>query len=213
MAEIKIEKKKPVWPWILLVLIILAAIAYFVYTNNNDDDYQDDVDTEEIDDMNDNTLKDSIIYEDTMDNPDSFMLVTQYSESIKDSTRIGTDSTYTKTALYNLAKAVTSKATQYNLGNSKALEDLKSFTSQMDGITNSTMPKATGINKNLKTVSMNIVSVLEIIQTKTFSVLQKEVSDLKQTANKITTMSLDKQKTALQTFFRKANEVLNNMNS
>ncbi len=29
MAEIKIEKKRPVWPWILIVLIILGVVAYF----------------------------------------------------------------------------------------------------------------------------------------------------------------------------------------
>jgi hypothetical protein len=31
MAEIKIEKKKPVWPWILLVLILAAVIYFFVF--------------------------------------------------------------------------------------------------------------------------------------------------------------------------------------
>lgn len=41
MAEIKIEKKKPIWPWILLILILLAAVYYFWYYNerqiNNDE--------------------------------------------------------------------------------------------------------------------------------------------------------------------------------
>lgn len=35
MAEIKIEKKKPIWPWILVILIILAAIYFFWYYNDN----------------------------------------------------------------------------------------------------------------------------------------------------------------------------------
>lgn len=30
MAEIKIEKKKPVWPWIAAVLII-GAIIYYIF--------------------------------------------------------------------------------------------------------------------------------------------------------------------------------------
>lgn len=29
MAEIKIEKKNPIWPWILVGVIILALILYF----------------------------------------------------------------------------------------------------------------------------------------------------------------------------------------
>jgi uncharacterized membrane protein len=30
MAEIKIEKKKPVWPWIIALLLI-AAVVYYVF--------------------------------------------------------------------------------------------------------------------------------------------------------------------------------------
>lgn len=39
MAEIKIEKKKPIWPWILLLLLIGAVVAFFAL--NNDDDHND----------------------------------------------------------------------------------------------------------------------------------------------------------------------------
>lgn len=35
MAEIKIEKKKPIWPWIVVVLII-AALLYFVFLGDNE---------------------------------------------------------------------------------------------------------------------------------------------------------------------------------
>jgi hypothetical protein len=31
MAEIKIEKKKPVWPWILLLIIIALLVYYFFF--------------------------------------------------------------------------------------------------------------------------------------------------------------------------------------
>jgi hypothetical protein len=34
MAEIKIEKKKPVWPWIV-VLLLIAAIVYFIFFRDN----------------------------------------------------------------------------------------------------------------------------------------------------------------------------------
>ncbi|MEO8535653.1 MAG: hypothetical protein ABI441_17990 [Flavobacterium sp.] len=30
MAEIKIEKKKPIWPWVIVVLLI-SAIIYFIF--------------------------------------------------------------------------------------------------------------------------------------------------------------------------------------
>lgn len=209
MAEIKIEKKKPVWPWILLILIILAVVAYFIYANNESDDSTDDFNTEEIDTTDNNALYENRDDQDTMNYSDT----SYYSESIRDSTRIGTDSTYTKTALHNLARAVTQKASQHNVESFQALEDLKQYASQTNGMTDSTNSNATGMTKNLKTVSMNIVNVLERIQTSNFPALNNEIADLKQTANKLNTDALDRQQNNLQAFFRKANEVLNKMNS
>lgn len=45
MAEIKIEKKKPVWPWILIGLIILVVIFFVVFAGEEDDEFNND-DTE-----------------------------------------------------------------------------------------------------------------------------------------------------------------------
>ncbi|HEX8268523.1 MAG TPA: hypothetical protein VF581_01410 [Flavobacterium sp.] len=36
MAEIKIEKRKPIWPWIVLVLVI-AVVIYYMTTPDADD--------------------------------------------------------------------------------------------------------------------------------------------------------------------------------
>ena len=38
MAEIKIEKKKPIWPWILLILVLAAVLYYFMNQDTDDDD-------------------------------------------------------------------------------------------------------------------------------------------------------------------------------
>ncbi|PBJ10101.1 hypothetical protein [Flavobacterium sp. ACN6] len=35
MAEIKIEKKKPVWPWIVVVLLI-AALIYYIFLKDHE---------------------------------------------------------------------------------------------------------------------------------------------------------------------------------
>ncbi|MDR7371440.1 hypothetical protein [Flavobacterium aquidurense] len=43
MAEIKIEKKKPIWPWIAAVLII-GAIIYYIFAM--DHEVQNDSSTE-----------------------------------------------------------------------------------------------------------------------------------------------------------------------
>ena len=39
MAEMKIEKKKTIWPWILIGLIVFAVILYSsFFRKDNDDD-------------------------------------------------------------------------------------------------------------------------------------------------------------------------------
>ncbi|GGG39750.1 hypothetical protein [Bizionia arctica] len=215
MAEIKIEKKKPVWPWILGFIILLGLVAYFVYENNENEDYSDDVNSEEIYNKNTDTIYKNNTYQDTQASPDSNFKVAlmDYSESISDSTRIGVDSTYTKTALYYLSNVVIATATQHDLESSKAWNDLEQYASQEVGMNTSDMPERSGISKNLKSVTNNIVTVLETLQTKNFPALQAEVANLKATSNKLTSSTIDKQKTTLQTFFRKANEVLIKMNS
>lgn len=37
MAEIKIEKNKPMWPWVLVVAIIVGLIIYFVVNNSDEE--------------------------------------------------------------------------------------------------------------------------------------------------------------------------------
>ncbi len=45
MAEIKIEKKKPVWPWIVVGLII-AALLYFLLLSNTETQSESNVEIE-----------------------------------------------------------------------------------------------------------------------------------------------------------------------
>ncbi len=42
MAEIKITKKAPVWPWILLIVIVIAGLFFlFFYGETEEDDLDD----------------------------------------------------------------------------------------------------------------------------------------------------------------------------
>ena len=45
MAEIKIEKKKPIWPWVVVVLII-GALLYFVFLKNDEAQSESNVEIE-----------------------------------------------------------------------------------------------------------------------------------------------------------------------
>lgn len=50
MAEIKITKKSPVWPWILLVIIIILGVLYYLYYMGDETTYTDDSTLEQLDD-------------------------------------------------------------------------------------------------------------------------------------------------------------------
>jgi len=45
MAEIKIEKKKPIWPWIVALLLI-AAVVYYVFLRNDEAHSQTTIEVE-----------------------------------------------------------------------------------------------------------------------------------------------------------------------
>ena len=47
MAEIGIEKKKPIWPWIILVLVILVILYFLFFSNGNPDNDRDNIDNRE----------------------------------------------------------------------------------------------------------------------------------------------------------------------
>lgn len=207
MAEIKIEKKSPIWPWILLVIAVIAIVAYFVYNNDNDDNsiYDNESHDEQMN-TNSNTYEDA-------QHMDATSAAQEFENSVTDSTRIGIDSTYTKTAIINLAKVVSMKADELNVQPSIALENLKYYSDERDGMPNTELAESSDVI-NFKTVSNDIVAVLEILQTKNYPSLQDEVAELKQTSNKIdNNMAAKEQQVTIQTFFTKARKVVNNMNT
>jgi len=212
MAEIKIEKKKPVWPWVILILVVLGIIAYFVYANDEDvnDDYNDDIINEQVmDTTNTQSTYDPYNAGSSSSSYDQFMA---YDQSIADSTRVAVDSSYTKKAFSNLTKAVVQKADENNIEDSEALSDLRDFSSLITSI--STTNKDTKGFKNFKTASDKVVKVMEDIQKKSYPSLQTQVADLKTTAAKIDgSVMMNKQQNALYAFLRQSRDVLQMMNN
>lgn len=213
MAEIKIEKKSPIWPWILLVILIIAVIVYFVYTNDKDSStiYDNELKNETIDTLSGTP---HVSHGTTAPYLGSLSVVQEFENSVTDSTRIGVDSTYTKTAIVNLARVVTMKADELDVKPSMALENLKFYSDPSQATTDTQIPVSKDVYGDFKTVSKDIVTVLETIQTENYPSLKEDIMELKQTSSKIDTNTATKtQQTIVQTFFSKAKKVVNDMNS
>lgn len=209
MAEIKIEKKKPVWPWILLGLIILGIILYFLFANNDDD-------MDDMDDMNTEQVQDTTYRDDQMRAADTTTTgwneggtdnVSRYITHVGDRSRMGVDHEYTNTALIHLINAVESKAQEHNID---IQADMQAIRQDAEEITQD--PMATDHADKIKNAGTKIANVLERIQKEKFPNLESDVEDVRSAAQEIETnvLTLD-QKEKVNSFFNEAADALRNM--
>lgn len=215
MAEIKIEKKKPFWAWVVLALVILSIIAYIVYiyqgNKNTNDGLGNEYSNEPIIESTNNPMNTKSTKGTAYMPGTSYDQYTAFEGSIKDSTRIATDSSYTKKAYYNLCKAVAKKAEETNVADSQALTDLKNFSMLITKVS-SPLGNAESA-KNFKTASDKVAKVLEDIQIKSYPGLQSQVSDLKQVTSKMDGyVRMDKQQANITEFLQKSRDILKEMN-
>lgn len=130
-----------------------------------------------------------------------------FDESIRDSTRIAVDSSYTKVAFSNLTKLVVKHADINQVEDSKELDGLRSFSVLITSIasTNGDVENF----KNFKTACDKIASVLEDIQEKSFPSLESEASNLEKIASDISISTpMDQQQAVLNRFLKKSRDIL-----
>lgn len=208
MAEIKIEKKKPVWPWILLGLLILAVILYFVFANddNTTGDREDNTELEDTtytgqSDENTTRWEDNTAANTTGDE------VSTYLTHVGDQSRMGVDHEYTNNALIHLINAVETKARQVNVDIDKDLQQMREDARQI-----TQNPQGTNHANKIKQVGTRIAGTLETIQEEKFPNLSKDVEEVRTAAQNIETsvLTLD-QKDKINSFFNEAADVLRKM--
>jgi hypothetical protein len=206
MAEIKIEKKKPIWPWILLAVLILAAILYFVFVNNDDDDMDDDVMTEQV--MEDDGIGDQ-------DDDLNAAAVAQYNTALNkyiafigDTGNMGIEHEYSKGALTLLIDAVQAKADVLDID---VTADLAMARESANDILEDTyeVDHANLIKKS----GAVITSALTTLQRARFPNLTNELTAVEQNlaAIKKNDQTLN-QKSDVNTFFKAAETLLIKMN-
>ena len=195
MTEIKIEKKKSVWPWILLVLGLLAA-AWFLFFRNNK------VDTTET---ADNTTEKGAL----VDIHENNSIVASYVTFINaDTNKMGLNHAYASEALTKLTDAVDAMATEAGYDVKVDIAKAKQFANEI-----TKDPLSTEHAHKIRMAADVLSTSLQNLQMAKYPGLNNEAAEVKNAASAIVpdTLTLD-QRDKVKSFFRKAADLLNKMN-
>ncbi|NDP22108.1 MAG: hypothetical protein GZ091_13650 [Paludibacter sp.] len=191
MTEIKIEKKKPVWPWILLVLGLLFAAWYFFVRNDKAEPVEREDKTALIDVHENNNI------------------VATYVAFINaDTATMGLNHVFTSEAFTKLTAAVDAMASESGYDVRADIAKAKQYAGE---ITKDPM-SITHADK-IRSAADVLSTSLQNMQQAKYPELSAEAADVKSAASAIIpeTLTLD-QRDAVKSFFRKAADLLNKMN-
>lgn len=214
MAEIRIEKKKPIWPWIILILIILAILYFLLYADDdNGNDDRDDYNTEQVEDtvIYDRETRDTGAW-DTDPNRDTLSNVnygtSDYLAYIGDDSRMGVDHEYTNNAIIELMNALQTKAREQNINIDADMEEVRKDTHKI-----TQDPQASNHAGTIKNAGTRITNVMQKIQQQKYPNLSREVEEVSKAVNNINpSVQTLQQKDQIQSFFDRAADVLQKMN-
>lgn len=191
MAEIKIEKKKTVWPWVLLGILILALLIYFFGFRNEDNKEvtQTDPSAQVI-------------------SPEEGGPVSEYIQYVNSSGTMALNHEYTSEALLKLTNAVKSKGEQVGQDVSGDLDKVNEYA---DKITRDPF-ETTHANSIRKSADI-LADAMQNIQAAKYPNLSAQCMEVKNAANNIDpdVLTLD-QKDAVKSFFEKSANLLEDMN-
>ena len=191
MAEIKIEKKKSIWPWILLILLAIALIWYFFMRNPDNKVVDEDIVTEQV-----------IIKDDLSTDMTSALAV--YSAYIGDTDKMGIDHEYSYGALTHLIDAVQEKANMLNVDLKADLDEARKKASEV-----TVDPNNVNHADLIKSSGKIITRGLTTLQLAKFSNLAPDVAKVDASVSAIDTSvkTLD-QKDVVNNFFKSAESLL-----
>ncbi len=196
MAEIKIEKKKPIWPWVLIGLVILALILYFFV-------FKDKMNSQLVNDSADTTAM-------AMDHQTTNDAVTAYINFVKgDTDSMSLDHEYSHEALTKLANATEAMASKTGVDVSADLNEAKQLSQQI-----TENPAATTHADDIRKANTIIARALSTIQQAKFPDLGAESENLMNDAKAVdeNDLTLD-QKSTVKAFYDTAADLLQKMNN
>ncbi len=193
MTEIKIEKKKAIWPWIFLFLGLLALLLYFFVFNKNDGESETSTAaTTTVNDQNDNSNT-----------------VAAYVAFINsDTNKMSLDHSFTNDALLQLTNATQAMADKAGYDVKADLDKAKEFSNKI-----TQDPFETSHADNIRKASDIIAGALQNLQKSKFPALETEAAEVASAATAINPDVLTlNQKDKVKSFFAKAAGLLEKMN-
>jgi hypothetical protein len=191
MTEIKIEKKKPVWPWIL-GLAILVFLIYFLAIYDRPDMKEAPPQTTSLIDVKENNV--------------TVAEFVRFAE--EDSKDMGVDHVYTNEALLKLIEAINAMAAEINFDVKADLDKAREYAKV---ITEDEF-KASHAN-SIRNAADILTDALQRMQQARYPELTNEASELRKAAGSIKpdVLTLD-QKDEVKGFFGQAADLLKKMN-
>lgn len=204
MAEIKIEKKAPIWPWILLAVAVIA-ILILIFSNRNDNE---NVDSNRIqEDRTERTSRDNVNSRQTAINNTAVLAYVSFIK--EDPNKMDLDHEFTNEALLKLTSATSALANEIGYDMQRDLDEVRK---NADKIT--TDPFETTHANSIRRSADILANVLQKMQQRAFPSLSSQAERVKNSASKIEAevLALD-QKGNIKTFFRDSADLLEKMNN
>lgn len=196
MAEIKIEKKTPIWPFLLAGLIIIGLIVYFLGVKGDKENTAPIVVTE----TNDSNLID--VKEDNSKVAEYVYFIKNMNDSMT------LDHTFSNIALLKLISATEAISNEVDFDVKADLDKAKDLAGQI-----TENPNETNHVDKIKKASEIITNALQNIQQSKYSGLSNDIAEVRIASESIKpeVLTLD-QKVEVKAFFGKAADLLEKMN-
>lgn len=207
MTEIKIEKKKPVWPWVLAGIVVIAVVGYFLMSDN----------TGQRDETDYATQTENGIMEGTRDQTNTYQAqsrdgknpaVASYISFVKsDMDRSDLNHETVSEAFNRLAEATNAIASEVGYTQTQNIDVARE---QINMITND--PYETSHANSIRKTADVLSDELQKIQQSNFPNLDNKASDLKEATSSIKPeeLALD-QNDEIKSFLSQAAELLEDM--
>jgi hypothetical protein len=200
MAEIKIEQKKQLWPWVLLGVVIVVLLLYFLVFRDNGKNMEAVIVTDSVANTNEPVA---------MAMKENNGTVAAYVDFVENSKgNMGLDHEYTNEALLKLIEATNAKADELGFEVQADMEKAKEYAKMI-----TTDPFETTHADNIRKADDILADVLQNIQTANYPGLADEAAALKSASESIKpgVLALE-QKNAVKDYFEKAADLLQKMN-